>query len=461
MACFLRTGRLRLHGGIRQRWYSACSETVLDELRARGLVQQISEPVDALVKQLRDGKRPRLYCGADPTAASLHLGNLMPLMVLLHCYVRGHDVVALVGGATGRVGDPSGRSTERAALEEATRADNVRRIGAQFKRFFENGRAYHGSRVAPAQSGRAVVVDNLDWWKDVGLLDFLARYGRHIRVQNMLGRESVSARLSGGSGMGFNEFAYQILQAYDFYHLYKHQDVTIQVGGGDQWGNITAGIDLIGRLSPGAAANPAFGVTVPLLLTASGAKFGKSAGNAVFVDPEITPSYQLYQFFVNTADADVARFLRLFTMLPLPAIDEALAAHTAAPQRRLAQHLLAREVVDLLHGVGCGNDAEAISEVLFSGSRVNLPAGELLRLFSSAGILRQAARSASLVDLMCTATGSSRADARRKLSQGAVYLGPDRSRPAQDIVDLSPYLIEDRVLLLRVGKQQCYVFHIQ
>ena len=450
-----------LHGGTRQRWFSTGSGTVLDELRARGLVQQISEPVDALVQQLREGKRPRLYCGADPTASSLHLGNLMPLMVLLHCYVRGHDVVALIGGATGMVGDPSGRSTERTALADATRLENVRRISGQFKRFFENGREYHGSRVAPAQSGHAVVVNNVEWWKDMGLLDFLARYGRHIRVQNMLGRDSVSARLSSGSGMGFNEFSYQILQAYDFYHLHTHHGVAIQVGGGDQWGNITAGIDLIGRLSPGAAANPAFGVTVPLLLTASGAKFGKSAGNAVFVDPVITPSYQLYQFFVNTSDADVARFLRLFTMLPLSAIDEAVAAHTVAPQRRLAQRLLAREVVDLLHGLGHGKDAETVSDVLFGGARVDLPAGELLRLFTDAGILREAPRSASLVDLMCLATGSSRAEARRKLVQGAVYLGPDRSRPAQDIADLSPHMIEDRVLLLRIGKQQCYVFHIQ
>lgn len=433
---------------------------LLDELKLRGLMSQVSQPERVLHEKLADGQRLHLYCGADPTARSLHLGNIVPLMVMLNFYVRGHDVVALVGGATGRVGDPSGRKTERDIMEEEARIENIGRIKVQLSRFFSNGLEYYGSRRGKDQDvvpGKLRVLDNYAWWKDVGMLDFLSRYGRHIRVQSMLARDSVSARLESAEGLGFNEFTYQILQAYDFYHLYKHDGVSVQVGGNDQWGNITAGIDLISRADPKAAKAPAFGLTTPLLTTASGEKFGKSAGNAVFIDPELNTNFDIFQFFYNTADADVERLLKTFTFLPIDEINAAVSKHMQSPHLRQGQALLAREVTDLLHGCGSGENAQALSDIVF-GEFTNydsIGCARLIEVFSQAKMLHHAITTVSLTDLVAQLTGTSKSAARRTLKQGAVYLGPGRTKVTEDTTCWAPYLIDNQALLIRIGKQKC------
>lgn len=432
---------------------------VLQLLRQRGLVQQVSQPEQALVDKLKGGTKVKLYCGADPTARSLHLGNLLPLMVLLNFYVRGHDVVALIGGATGRVGDPSGRKTERDAMADDRRLDNVSRIQTQFERFFQNGLKYYGSRIdGPVSAGTVFNKNNYTWWHDVKMLDFLAQYGRHIRIQNMLNRDSVSSRLQSQDGIGFNEFTYQILQAYDFYHLHKNEGVNIQVGGNDQWGNITAGLDLITRVSPQTdKSKQPYGITVPLLTTSTGEKFGKSAGNAIFIDPEMNTSYDMYQFFVNTTDADVEKLLKMFTLLPIERINDIMLTHNESPQLRYAQKRLAVEVVDLIHGVGKGHDSETVSRILFDTFPEDISSTELIRIFDEVNILQRFTKNIQLSNMVCELLQCSKSEFRRKLKQGSIYLGPTKQKVTVDLEDVSPYLIDNEVLLLRVGKQKCYV----
>lgn len=438
------------------------SSGLLNELKQRGLISQVAQPEQWLHDKLNNGHKIKLYCGADPTAKSLHLGNVIPLMLLLNFYVRGHDVVALVGGATGKVGDPSGRKTERTAMADEARLHNISKIQSQFQRFFDNGLKYYQSRFPQCEApGKLVNENNFHWWKDIRLLDFLANYGRHIRIQSMLGRSSIESRLEGKDGMGFNEFTYQILQAYDFYHLYQEHGVTVQVGGNDQWGNITAGIDLINRVSPQAHKVPPSGFTVPLLTTASGEKFGKSAGNAVFLDPEMNSAYDIFQFFYNTEDADVSRFLKIFTLLPLEMVESAMKEHAKSPQLRTAQTLLAQEVTDLLYGVGSGERSRKVSRVLFEKDVTEQLSGdELIKLFSEARILQSGSKDASLVDVIAKVAPCSRSEARRKLNQGSIFLNSSRTKVTEDLADLSKYLIDDKVLMLRIGKQKCHIIEM-
>ncbi|AQZ10958.1 MSY1 (YPL097W) [Zygosaccharomyces parabailii] len=452
-------------GRISKRLLSSAKEAtgLLAELKHRGLILQMAQPEQWLHDKLNGGHKIKLYCGADPTAKSLHLGNVVPLMILLNFYVRGHDVVALVGGATGRVGDPSGRKTERTAMNDDVRLRNIVKIQAQLQKFFDNGLKYYQSRFPQGEiPGKIVCEDNFHWWKDIRLLDFLAEYGRHIRIQSMFGRSSIGSRLEGKDGMGFNEFTYQILQAYDFYHLYEEQGVTVQVGGNDQWGNITAGIDLINRVSPRAQKIPVSGLTAPLLTTASGEKFGKSAGNAVFLDPEINSAFDIFQFFYNTEDADVSRFLKIFTLLSLDTIEAAMQQHMLSPHLRSGQTLLAREVTDLLFGVGSGDTSLKVSKIVFEKDTADQLSGdELIKLFDKAKILRNASKSDSLVDIIVKVASCSKSEARRKLSQGSIFLDFSRTKVTQDVSDLSKYLIDDKVLILRIGKQKCYVIKMQ
>lgn len=294
------------------------------------------------------------------------------------------------------------------------------------------------------------------------MLDFLSRYGRHIRVQSMLSRDSVSARLNSSEGIGFNEFTYQILQAYDYYHLYKEENVTVQVGGNDQWGNITAGIDLISRVEPRASKSPAFGLTVPLLTTSTGEKFGKSAGNAVFIDPQINSDFEIFQFFYNTTDADVPKFLKIFTLLPLQEIEEAVNQHMQNPQLREGQKLLAREVTDLLRGPGSGRDAQTISDVIFGNLQDQhyLSSEKIIKIFDDAGMLHYANKSESLADILARLTHSSKSAAKRMLKQGSIYLGPSRIKVIEDTDEWRTHILDSGALILRIGKQKCFLVKI-
>lgn len=440
-------------------------------LKERGLIANNTAESD-LKALLEKGAKLGLYCGADPSARSLHLGNLLPLMLLLHFNIRGHHVFTLVGGATGEVGDPSGRITERDAMQDDVRSDNVRRIKAQMEGFVKNGGRFVKSVNLSGtiiEEGKVEAVNNLDWWKDVTLLKFLSTYGRFIRVSSMLARDSVKDRLTSEAGIGFNEFTYQILQAFDFYHLFKNNGVSIQLGGNDQWGNITAGIDFINRVKPfdkKIAKKTAFGITVPLLTTSSGAKFGKSAGNAVFIDPEMTPSFDIYQYFIKVQDEEVAKLLKIFTFIPLPQIEEIMTKHNEDPTFRYAQRILAEQVTDLIHGVGSGKNANVITSILYpfpDEAYPDITTDALISAFKSSNILKTLKKddffnkpySAILSELQ----QCSKNEAKKLIKQGGVYQGFNRVRldESDDLLLTQEALIDERVLLLRVGKGKYYV----
>lgn len=444
-------------------------------LQLRHLVETVSH--EELFKATEPhGKKFSLYCGADPTASSLHIGNLLPLMVLLHFALRGHAVVGLVGGATGAVGDPSGRTSERSQILGDEREANVERIRAQIGLFLENGVAYARSRNFPiGEVGDISTANNASWWKNIGMLDFLAQYGRHIRVSSMLGRDSIASRLKSQAGLGFHEFTYQILQAYDFWHLFRHHKVNVQVGGNDQWGNITAGIDLISRLlkQPGENEGQAYGLTVPLLTTPTGEKFGKSAGNAVFISDTKTTPYQLYQYFINTPDEMVVKLLKAFTLLPTAAIDGVLMPeHEADPGVRIAQRVLAREVVDLVHGVGTGDEMAYITSFLFPTPdqpfNDEISADKLVEKFGRLGILSRYKFSdfgdiadLKLSTLLATVLRKSKSETKQLIKAGGIYLGLDRDQfvDPENVVlfDRENHLIDGKLMLVRTGKQSYYV----
>lgn len=456
--------------------------SIANHLQNRHLVEALtSEDLYSLTEP--DAAKLKLYCGADPSARSLHLGNLLPLMVLLHFLLRGHDVVGLVGGATGAVGDPSGRTTERRLLENNEREQNVNKIQAQIHHFLRNGLEYAKSRAYVSDPekpafGEIESLNNAEWWKSVKLLDFLATFGKHIRVSQMLARDSILSRLLTQGGLGFNEFTYQVLQAYDFWHLFRNHNVRIQVGGNDQWGNITAGTDLISRMLKGSKkeSHAAYGMTVPLLTSPSGQKFGKSAGNAVFVDSELTSPFQLYQYFINSQDDMVSRLLKTFTLLPLSSIDElVLARHQKDPGLRIAQRVLAREVVDLVHGPGIGDEMAYITGFLFPTPdqpfNDEVTADILLEKFQKSGILSRISLSEfpnpdeiRMSSLLARVMNKSKTELKNLIKAGGVYLGIDRDQleDPEDVVlfDKDNHLFENKLLLVRSGKQNYYVVEV-
>lgn len=451
--------------------------SLVGHLQSRNLVEGLTS--DDLFDLTESGSNAKfgLYCGADPTAKSLHLGNLLPLIVLLHFRLRGHDVTGLVGGATGIVGDPSGRTTERSQLDTNERLSNVQKIQDQITQFLNRGVEYAKSRNYPVnESGSIASVNNASWWENIKFLDFLGTYGRHIRISSMLARDSIQSRLSSSNGLGFNEFTYQILQAYDFWHLFKEHKVNIQVGGNDQWGNITAGIDLISRLQRqknDSKALPAYGLTVPLLTTPSGEKFGKSAGNAVFISEELTKPFQLYQYFINTPDEIVGKLLKVFTLLPLNVIDnEILAKHESDPGLRIAQRVLAREVTDLIHGNGVGEEMAYITNFLFPTPDQpfddNITADKLISNFRRSGILSKFRfddfkdiTDLKMSTLLSKVLRKSKSETKTLIKQGGVYLGLERDQfeDPDDVVLFDPenHLIDGKLLLVRIGKQNYYV----
>ncbi len=319
---------------------------LLDDLRARGLVHDSTDP-DALGERL-EASPLSLYYGCDPTAPSLHAGNLIGLLVLRRFAEAGHQPVALVGGATGMIGDPGGRSEERNLLDDETLAANVAGIRSQ---------------VEQIVGEVATVVDNRDWTAGVGVLEFLRDVGKHVTVNQMLAKESIKARVESEHGISYTEFSYMLLQANDYWHLHAHDGVELQIGGSDQWGNIVAGVDLVRRRSQ--ATVHAF--TWPLMTRADGAKFGKSAGGAIWLSAEHTSPYQFFQYWMNVDDRDVERFLLQLTLVDVREITDVVAAHLDLPQERAAQRRLAHEVTTLVHGREAAEAAAEASGVLFGG----------------------------------------------------------------------------------------------
>ena len=415
------------------------AEGLLDDLEARGLVHDTTDR-QALAERLSSGPLT-LYYGCDPTADSLHVGNLIGLLVLRRFQDAGHRPVALAGGATGMIGDPSGRSDERNLLDEATLSANVAAIKAQM------------ARIVDFDHGRAVLVDNREWTVGVTVLDFLRDVGKHVTVNQMLARESVKARLAGEHGISYTEFSYMLLQAHDYLHLHRVLDVELQIGGSDQWGNILSGIDLVRRVD-GEAVH---GLSWPLLTAPDGTKLGKTTGARIWLDPARTTPYQFFQHWMQTDDRQVGEYLAKFTLLSRAEVDEITTAHLEHPERRVGQRRLADEVTRLVHGEEAAKAAAHATAVLFGGSPLEAPV-EALEIVAAevptASLPSDGELDAGvdLVDLLvATGLASSKGDARRSIAQGAVSVNGTKASVEQHVT--SGEVLHGRYVLLRKGKR--------
>ena len=404
------------------------------ELEWRGLVHHATRDLHA---HLAAGRRT-VYCGFDPTAPSLQLGNLMPVMLLRHFQLAGHRPIALMGGGTGLIGDPSGKPGERPLLSKEQAREHVHLQRDQMARLldFDPG---------PAQ---ALVLNNADWLVEQRLVDFLRDIGKHFTVNIMLQKESVQARLD--SGISYTEFSYMLLQAYDFLHLFRSKQCSIQVGGSDQWGNITAGIDLIRRVEGGEA----HGLVGPLVTTASGAKFGKSEAGALWLDPTLTSPYRFYQFWINTDDRDVERYLKVFTLLSQDEIKALLKSHHKDPGRREAQKKLAIEVTQLVHG-DTARSAVVAAEILFGEFDPHNASGAafdtLVQEIPTTAVA--STDSLTLVDaLVRSGLAKSKSEARRAIEQGGIYVNQERAKDPARTLGPADWLGGGN-LLLRKGKR--------
>lgn len=413
---------------------------IFDELKERGLVFQTTDE-EALRKALAEGN-VSFYSGYDPTADSLHLGHLVPILVMKHLQLAGHKPYALVGGATGLIGDPSFKDTERSLQTKDTVEGWVRSIQAQVSRFldFENG------------DNKAEMVNNYDWFSDISFIDFLRDVGKYFTVNYMMSKESVKKRIE--TGISYTEFAYQIMQGYDFFELNRQYGVTLQIGGSDQWGNMTAGTELLRR----KADKTAHVITVPLITDATGKKFGKSEGNAVWLNADKTSPYEMYQFWMNVMDADAVRFLKIFTLLPLDEIEEIGKQFEAAPHERLAQKILAREVVTLVHGEKAYKEALNITEQLFAGNIKNLSVKELKQgLRGVPNYQVKADDNLNIVELLVTAgVVNSKRQAREDVQNGAIYVNGERIQ-SLDYTLTDADKLENELTVIRRGKKKYFV----
>jgi tyrosyl-tRNA synthetase len=420
---------------------------LFEDLRWRGLVFDASEgAAEVLAKE-----KVTAYIGFDPTATSLHVGSLLQIMNLVRVQQHGHTPIALVGGGTGMIGDPSGKSEERNLLSPEQLELNQAGIREQLSRWLDFATAPN-----PAQ-----LVNNTEWLAKMSMMDYLRDVGKHFSVNQMLNRESVRRRIESEEGISYTEFSYMLLQAYDFVMLYDRYNCTLQMGGSDQWGNILSGMDLIRRLRGGKA----HGVVVPLVTTASGVKFGKTEAGAIWLDSALTSPYRFYQFWVNTEDRDVVNYLKYFTMLDQPAIAELEAAMAADPGKREAQKRLAEEVTRFLHGESELQKALAATKVLFGGSIEGLSADEVADIFSdvpSSEIAREkfAGDGLAMTELLAaTGVASSKGEARRLVSGGGVYLNNARIGEGQSMVGMDA-AIDGKFLLLRKGARAYHLIRI-
>ena len=411
---------------------------LLTDLERRSLIADITTR-EELDDHLAGGSRTA-YVGFDPTADSLHIGSLLPLLTLRRLQLAGHRPIVLVGGGTGLIGDPSGKAGERALSPKDTVAEWAERLKKQVRPFLDFDRGPHA----------ALLVDNYAWLSQLDLIGFLRDIGKHFPVGAMLARESVKARM--GAGISYTEFSYQVLQAYDFMSLMLLHDCTLQLGGSDQWGNITAGIELIRRVHGRAA----YGITLPLVTKTDGTKFGKTETGTVWLDPAKTSAYEMYQFWLNTADADVVPFLRYFTFLPLERVGELEIATRTAPDKREAQRVLAREVTTLVHGEAAVREVEAISSALFSGDVASLSESQLrqaVRTMPSAEIPAGELSQLPWPDLLVrVGLAESKRSARELLAGGAVQLNGRRLDASAEPASPAGALFA-KYLILRKGKK--------
>jgi tyrosyl-tRNA synthetase len=415
---------------------------LLADLDARGLLHDSTDR-DALAARLAEGPIT-VYYGCDPTADSLHHGNLIGLVMLRRFQDAGHTAIALAGGATGMVGDPSGRSEERNLLDDATLDHNVAAIKEQI------------SRIVDVAGDRGRLVDNRDWTQPVSLLEFLRDVGKHATVNQMLARESVKVRLESEQGISFTEFSYMLLQANDYLWLHDHLGCELQLGGSDQFGNILSGVDLIRRKRQRAVHAMAW----PLLTAADGTKLGKSSGARLWLDPAKTSPYQFHQHWMQLDDRLLDEQLKFFSLRPINELDELLVAHAAAPERRIGQRALADEVTALVHGEEASRAAAEAADLLFGGDplEASVPALQTLAAEVPSSSLQRPALGDTVDVLTTTGLASSKSDARRQLQQGGVRANGIAVGPDQGLDEVP--LLHDRYLLLRKGKRTFHLVEI-
>ncbi|MBC7935803.1 MAG: tyrosine--tRNA ligase [Rhizobacter sp.] len=421
----------------------------IEEMRWRGMLQDIMPgTAEQLNKEITSA-----YIGFDPTADSLHIGSLVPILLLVHLQRAGHKPYALVGGATGMVGDPSGKSEERSMLSEAILAKNMAGVKAQLEKFLD---------FDPAKNNAAVMVNNFDWFKDISFLDFIRDAGKHITVNYMMAKDSVKKRLEGENGMSFTEFTYQLVQGYDFYWLYKNKNCKLQMGGSDQWGNIVTGTELIRRKDGGEA----FAFTCPLIKKADGTKFGKSEQGNVWLDAEKTTPFQFYQFWLNASDVDAAAWIKIFTFLSRKNIDDIIDTHSKNAAGRALQKTLAKELTIFVHGDEEYNKAVETTAKLFANQ--SAPAESLSEddLNNMEGIIKIDVASARLTEaadvvsfLAETSIFSSKGEARKTVQGGGISI----NRKKVDSIDMrieSSLLLHTKYLLIQKGKKNYYLVKV-
>ena len=422
------------------------TRTVIDELRWRGLIHVTEDGQELYtpgLDELLAREKITAYIGFDPTADSLHVGNLLVIMMLVRMQRHGHTPIAIAGGGTGLIGDPGGKTEERQLLTREVLEANLEGIKAQLSRFLDFN----------AQDNAALLINNADWLDQIKTIDFMRDVGKHFSINYMLAKDSVQSRLS--DGITYTEFSYMLLQAYDYMKLYDSHGCVLQMGGSDQWGNITAGIDLIRR----ARGGQAHALVTPLITNASGSKFGKSVAGAIWLDAEKTSPFQFYQFWMNTADADAVRFLKYFTLTTQDEIAEYEDAVAARPEKRETQERLAVEVTRMTHGDSGLQNAQAATKVLFGGDISGLTADELLDIFqdvpsSSLPRERLEGEGVPLLELMMlTGLASSRGEARRLVQGGGVALSNQRVSDVRHNVTLE-HAVDGRVLVLRRGARE-------
>ncbi|WNS46955.1 tyrosine--tRNA ligase [Paenibacillus sp. MMS20-IR301] len=409
---------------------------IIDELLWRDAINQQTD-ADGL-RELTEGKAVSLYCGVDPTGNSMHIGHLIPFMVLRRFQLAGHRPVILIGGATGTIGDPSGRQSERSLQTLEQVQENVDALTAQMKKLF-----------VTENDNQVRMVNNYDWTKNINVIEFLRDFGKNFSINTMLAKDVVASRLD--SGISFTEFSYQILQSIDYLHLFQNEDVQLQVGGSDQWGNITSGLDLI-RKKEGAEAK-AFGLTIPLMLKADGTKFGKSAGGAIWLDPKQTTPYEFYQFWANSDDRDVVKYLKYFTFLSKEEI-EALAEKVATePHKREAQKTLAEEMTRFVHGEELLEQAKRITAALFSGDIRSLTADEIEEGFKEMPTFTADKETKNIVDwLVDLGIEPSKRQAREDITKGAISINGERVNELETEIT-AEQAIGGRFIIVRKGKK--------
>lgn len=414
---------------------------ILEDLQWRQAIQQISDESN-LKRLLASGKKISLYCGVDPTGDSLHIGHLIPFIMLKRFQQAGHHPYIVIGGGTGSIGDPSGRKTERQlqTMDQVNR--NKAALTQQMRRIFGQD--------------NFTIVDNYDWLSKISLLDFLRDYGKLFNVNTMLNKEIVARRLE--AGISFTEFTYQILQSVDFWHLFKHEQVQVQIGGADQWGNLTAGMDLIHKKQPQAEV---FALTIPLMLKADGTKFGKTASGAVWLDPKKTSPFEFYQFWLNQDDRDVIKYLKFFTFLSHEEIDQLAVEVAHHPEKRTAQRRLAQEVTTFVHGKAAMQEAEKISQILFGGDIKDLSVAQIEQAFAKMPSVQASAQPQNIINwLVDLKLEPSKRQAREDVQNGAISLNGNLVTDEQLLVQPDEHF-DGKYMIFRKGKKNYTLVHIK